>query len=106
MTTPLQRSTTRPVASRRPPLPVVICTCDRPDNIRRAAESVLGQDYPVFEVLVLDQSRGNSTEVIVGQLAAGPDRLRCIRLEERGLSRAYNRGVAEAAHELIAFTDD
>jgi GT2 family glycosyltransferase len=42
----------------------------------------------------------------VRQLAASPDRLRYIRREERGLSRAYNRGVAEAIHELIAFTDD
>lgn len=106
MTTPQQHPTTRPVASRRPPISVVICTCDRPDNIGRAVESVLSQDYPVFEVLVVDQSQGSGTEVSVGQLAASPDRLRYIRLEERGLSRAYNRGVAEAIHEVIAFTDD
>ena len=106
MTAPQQRPTTRPVASRRPPISVVICTCDRPDNIGRAVESVLSQDYPVFEVLVVDQSQGGGTEVSVGQLAASPDRLRYIRLGERGLSRAYNRGVADAIHEVIAFTDD
>ncbi len=88
------------------PISVVICTADRPDTIRRAVESVLAQSYPDFEVLVVDQSRDAGTEEIVARLAGEDRRLRYTRLVERGLSRSYNRGVAEARHELLAFTDD
>lgn len=95
-----------PMGSRRPPISVVICTCDRPDDIGRAIESVLVQDYQMFEVVVVDQSHGASTEVIVRQLARTADRLRYIRLEDRGLSRAYNRGIAQANYEVVACTDD
>ena len=90
----------------RPPISVIICTCDRPDTVGRAVESVLGQAYPAFEVLVVDQSRSNETEDIVGGLAERHASLRYVRLPDRGLSRAYNRGVAEASNEVIAFTDD
>lgn len=90
----------------RPPISVVICTCDRPATIARAVVSVLEQDYAPFEVLVLDQSHDDRTGVIVRTLAEHDGRLRYLRLQVRGLSRAYNRGAAEARHELLAFTDD
>src|SRR5215831_17025206 len=106
MTMPEHGPADGPVAACRPPISVVICTCDRPDDIGRAVESVLRQQYPTFEVLVVDQSRGAGTEVIVRQLPPTPHRLKYIRLNERGLSRAYNRGITQASSELIAFTDD
>jgi GT2 family glycosyltransferase len=68
--------------------------------------SVLRQDYPVFEILLLDQSRDNQTEAFIRPLAERDPRIRYVRLQERGLSRAYNRGAARARHELLAFTDD
>ena len=91
---------------RQTPISVVICTADRPETIARAIRSVLDQAYPEFEVLVVDQSRDAGTEAIVVALAREDSRLAYVRLTERGLSRAYNRGVAEARHELLAFTDD
>ena len=86
----------QPHAPAPPPISVAICTCDRPDDIGRAVESVLAQDYPNFDVLVLDQSRDDRTEEIVLALAAKDARLHYARLVERGLSRAYNAAVARA----------
>jgi glycosyltransferase involved in cell wall biosynthesis len=86
---------------------VVICTAGRPKVFGAALQSVLAQDYcGEFEVLILDQSRDDGTETIAQTLAGGDTRVRYWRLEQRGLSRAYNRGVAEARGELVAFTDD
>jgi GT2 family glycosyltransferase len=96
----------QPHAPAPPPISVAICTCDRPDDIGRAVESVLAQDYPNFDVLVLDQSRDDRTEELVRVLAAKDARLHYVRLLERGLSRAYNAAVARAGSELLAFTDD
>lgn len=89
-----------------PPISVVICTRDRPDTIGDALDSVLAQDYPDYEVLVIDQSRGDETARIVDEARARFSRLRSVRLRTPGLSRAYNAGVREATAELLAFTDD
>jgi glycosyltransferase involved in cell wall biosynthesis len=85
---------------------VVICTCDRPDTIGRAVRSVLDQEYPDFELLVMDQSRSDATEHAVTEAATGDPRLRYVRLRERGLSLAYNRGTEQARNEVVAYTDD
>ena len=85
---------------------VVICTAGRPEVFGAALRSVLAQDYGNFEILILDQSRDDATETIAQELALGDSRVRYLRLDQRGLSRAYNRGVAEARGELVAFTDD
>lgn len=95
-----------PTADPLPSISVIICTRNRPETLGRAVESVLAQDYPSFEVLVLDQSGDERSEVVVRGLGQRSSVLRYVRLVERGLSRAYNRGVAETSHELVAFTDD
>jgi len=95
-----------PHASSHPPISVVICTCDRPETIGSAVRSVLDQQYPDFEVLVIDQSQGDATERAVTGAVADDARLRYVRLMERGLSLAYNEGTHRARHELLAFTDD
>jgi GT2 family glycosyltransferase len=74
--------------------------------IGRAVRSVLDQEYPELELLVVDQSTGDATEQVARSVASGDPRLRYVRLAQRGLSRAYNRGAREARYELLAFTDD
>jgi GT2 family glycosyltransferase len=88
------------------PISAVICTCDRPDMVGSAVESLLAQEYAAFEVLVVDQSRDDDTEHVVLRMASGRPRLRYMRLSERGLSKAYNRAIQEARYGLLAFTDD
>jgi glycosyltransferase involved in cell wall biosynthesis len=90
----------------RAPISVVICTRDRPDSFRPALDSVLAQDYPNFEVVVVDQSRGGDTEAIVAGARAGGAAVRYVYLDRPGLSRAYNAGVRSTTSELLAFTDD
>jgi GT2 family glycosyltransferase len=93
----------------QPPLPrvsVVICTRDRPDTVGSALDSVAAQDYPDFEVLVVDQSRGDETERIVEDARRRFPGIRLLRLRTPGLSRAYNAGIRGADSELVAFTDD
>lgn len=89
-----------------PRVSVVICTRDRPDTIGNALDSVIAQDYPDFEVLVVDQSRGDETGLIVEEARARFPNLRLVRLRTPGLSRAYNAGIREARADVIAFTDD
>lgn len=95
-----------PDAEPLPPISVVICTRDRPESLADTLKSLAGQDYPDFEVLVLDQSRGDETARLVAEAGAAAPMLRYRRLETPGLSRAYNAGVRATGAPLLAFTDD
>jgi GT2 family glycosyltransferase len=78
-------------------LSVVVCTHDRPDDLRRCVAALAALEDPV-EVVVVD----SASTVPVAPI----DGARVVRLEEPGLSRARNAGVAAATGELVAFVDD
>ena len=84
-----------------PPITVVICTRDRTDLLKNALEAILALDYPNREIIVIDNAPANSsTAELVARLP-----VRYVREERPGLNWARNRGIAEASHEIIAFTD-
>lgn len=85
-----------------PPISVVICTRDRTDLLKGALEALLALDYPDREIIVIDNAPANtSTAELVARLP-----VRYVKEERPGLDWARNRGIAEARHEIIAFTDD
>ena len=85
-----------------PPISVVICTRDRTDLLKGALEALLALDYPHREIIVIDNAPANtSTAELVALLP-----VRYVKEERPGLDWARNRGIAEARHEIIAFTDD
>jgi len=88
-----------------PTVSVTIATRNRPQLLRRAIDSVLGQSYPQFELVVVDDSDGDETAILL----AGIDdsRLRAIRTPARQRAgAAYNLGLNTATGEIIAFLDD
>ena len=85
-----------------PSISVVICTRDRTDLLKGALEAILAIDYPHREIIVIDNAPANtSTAELVARLP-----VRYVKEERPGLDWARNRGIAEARHEIIAFTDD
>lgn len=88
-----------------PPVSVVVCTRERPDQLSDALNSILALDYPDFEVVVVDNApRSAATAEVVGRL--GDVRVRCVVEPVPGLSTARNTGLREARSEIVAFTDD
>ena len=85
---------------------VVIPTRGRPDLIANSVQGVLANDYPDFEVIVVDQSQDDATGEVVRRIAAAAPRVRYIHTLPPGLSRAYNIGARLASGPLLAFTDD
>jgi glycosyltransferase involved in cell wall biosynthesis len=88
--------------SKRPFVSVIIPTFNRDWIIRDAIDSVLGQTYPNFELLVVDDG---STDRTVEFLRTYDDRLRVIRQDNRGVSAARNCGIKASRGQLIAFLD-
>jgi GT2 family glycosyltransferase len=90
-----------------PMVSVVVCTRDRPDSVITALVGLTGLRYPSFEIVVVDNAPTSSAtrEAVLAQFG-GDSRVRYVCEPRPGLSRARNRGVAEAAAEIVAFTDD
>lgn len=87
------------------PVSVVICTIGRPDLIPAAVGSVLANRYPNFELIVVDQSKDDSTRRALAAYDDDP-RYRYMHLDRVGLSAAYNAGIAASNSRVLAFTDD
>lgn len=96
---------TRSPATATPPISVVLCTRDRPEDLAGALASITALDYPEFEIVVVDNApRTDATARVIDE--AGDPRLRHIVEPTPGLSTARNTGLRAARHGLVAFTDD
>ncbi|MFF8291158.1 glycosyltransferase [Streptomyces sp. NPDC016309] len=84
---------------------VVVATRERAGQLARALDSLLAQDHPDYEVVVVDNApRTGATRELVERTYTG--RVRYVREDAPGLAAAHNRGVAAADGTVIAFTDD
>jgi glycosyltransferase involved in cell wall biosynthesis len=96
---------TAEVATALPTVSVVVPTRDRPELLRRAVATILGQTYrgTVECVVVFDQS---DPDLDWGELGS-ERRLVLVRNQRSpGLAGARNTGVLQGAGELVAFCDD
>lgn len=85
----------------------MICTRDRGARLSPTLRSILSNAGGGFEVIVVDQSDGGSTEGVVRALGDGTRvDLRYERTPTRGLSRARNVGLQVARAPIVAMTDD
>jgi GT2 family glycosyltransferase len=94
-------------ASWREPLTVVVCSRDRPDQLAMCLPPLQQLRYDRFEVVVVDNAPSNDESATHFRNTVGDDpRFRYVMEPRPGLSRARNRGLAEAAFAHVAFTDD
>lgn len=92
---------------RAPFASVVISTRDRPEQIARCVTALLAQQYPAYEVIVVDNAPATSaTADLIQQQYAHEPRIRYVREDRPGPSAGRNRGIVEARGEIIAITDD
>lgn len=90
-------------AGPRPKVSVVVCTRERPDDLRRCLASILACDPAPDEVIVVDNAPSDdATEAA----ARAHPRVVYLREPRPGLSNARNEGVRAASGAVVAFTDD
>jgi glycosyltransferase involved in cell wall biosynthesis len=76
-------------------------------TIEKALNSALAQDWPNFEIVVVDDCSEDGTADIVRQFAKHDSRIRYFRQSEnKGVAATRNRIINEARGEFIAFFDD
>ncbi|WP_411111487.1 glycosyltransferase [Streptomyces sp. c-19] len=84
---------------------VVVATRERPEQLARALDSLLVQDHPDYEVVVVDNAPWSTDtyDLVTGKYT---DRVRYVREDTPGLAVAHNTGLAAAEGTVLAFTDD
>ncbi len=85
-----------------PLVSVIIPTLNRAWAVGKAIDSVLFQDYPNFELILVDDGSRDQTQSL---LSAYQSRIIYIHQPNQGVSAARNRGIAAASGDLIAFLD-
>jgi glycosyltransferase involved in cell wall biosynthesis len=89
----------------KPFISVIIPTYNREKCLLDTIHSILQQTYPVFEIIVIDQSESLSEEK--RQLVTmNKNKLRYFHITERGRSLAKNYGILQAKGDLVLFCDD
>jgi glycosyltransferase involved in cell wall biosynthesis len=83
---------------------VILPTFNRVQTLPRAVASVLAQDMPEFELIIVDDASSDGTGDWLAAL--GDPRIRVARLQKNGgPSAARNAGIAMAAGPVLAFLD-
>lgn len=98
------------IALSPPPVALVISaiipTYNRAVYLERAIGSVLAQEQPCDELIVVDDGSTDPTPALVERLAAGSAvPIRLVRQANRGAAAARNLGIREARGQLLAFLD-
>ncbi|MBV9486138.1 MAG: glycosyltransferase [Frankiaceae bacterium] len=81
-------------------LAVVVCSRDRPQQLRECLRTVVAQDAD--DIVVVDSA---STTAATAE-AAGEAGVRCIRADVPGLAHARNVAMRATGADVVAFTDD
>jgi GT2 family glycosyltransferase len=83
----------------------VVCTRNRGAMAADTVRSILANDHPDYELIVVDQSTNEVTQTALSEFLPNR-RLRYVRSSDRGLSNARNLGIGLARSKKIAMTDD
>ena len=83
-----------------PPVAIVTPSYNTGGHVRAAVESVLAQDYPHVDYVVMD---GGSTDDTVDALRGFGPRLRWVSERDRGQSDAINRGFAQTRGDVLGW---
>ena len=88
----------------KPRFSVIMPLYNKAPYVRKAVESVVGQTFADWELIVVDDCSSDASAAVVEQVV--DSRIRVVRLEENGgVSAARNRGVAESTAPFICFLD-
>jgi chlorobactene glucosyltransferase len=101
---------TPPPAESAPLVSVIVPARNEERNILRCVECLLGQTYPRFELIVLDDRSTDATPAILREIAARDPRLQIVRGADlpagwAGKPHALHRAAERARGEWLCFVD-
>lgn len=86
-----------------PKVSIIIPAYNRAEMILTAVKSALGQTYPDWEVIIVDDGSSDDTRQVIA--GVNDARIRYIYQENKGLPGARNTGIRASSGEYVAFLD-
>jgi glycosyltransferase involved in cell wall biosynthesis len=93
-----------------PVLSVVIPACNEANHLEEALQSLLAQDYPDLEIILVNDRSVDDTAAIMQRLASSDSRIHALDIQVLppgwlGKVHALHCGLARARGDLVLFTD-
>ncbi len=101
---------TAPEPETWPRVSLIVAACDEQASITAAIKTLLAQDYPALEIVLVDDRSTDDTPALVDELARLDARVRAIHIDTLpegwlGKVHALHRGVADATGDWLLFCD-
>jgi len=90
------------------PVTVIVCARNEADNLKDLIPALCEQDYPTYEVLIVNDRSTDNSESILNELKNRYPALRVVQHRSEaspGKKAALKFGIENAAHEILLFTD-
>ena len=84
---------------------IVVPVYNAEKELQRCVDSILGQSFSDWELLLIDDGSRDGSPALCDRLAQRDPRVRVCHKENGGVSSARNRGLREASGEYIMFAD-
>ena len=93
-----------------PRLSIIIPACNEEEHIESAIQSLIAQDYPELEIIIVNDRSTDNTGDIIDRLASVDDRIKPVHIDILptgwlGKLNAMHQGVKQASGEWLLFTD-
>ncbi len=92
------------------PLSVIICARNEAERLKKYLPDVLEQDYPSFEVIVVNDCSWDDTDLVLKDFEKQYKHLKIVTINEQekykhGKKFALTLGIKAASNDLLLFTD-
>ncbi len=92
------------------PISVVISARNESENLKRFLPSIFNQDYPIFEVIVVNDRSWDDTGDVLKELSIAYPRLKVVTIAEgdkfiAGKKFALSMGIKATSYDWLVFTD-
>lgn len=85
---------------------LIVSTLNRPIQLSQCITSLLNQDYKNFEIIVIDQSDDDISQVFLESVKSNCIKIKYCRVNYKALSRARNDAIVMAEGDYICLMDD
>jgi cellulose synthase/poly-beta-1,6-N-acetylglucosamine synthase-like glycosyltransferase len=97
-------------AMAKPPVSIIICARNEAENLEKFLPSVLSQDYPDFEVILVNDCSEDNSYIVLGDLLKIYPRLKVSTVnkdQKFSHSKKFAQfiGIKAAKNEILLFTD-
>ncbi len=100
----------RPANTNKPPVSVVICARNEEENIQQFLPLILNQNYPAFEVIVVNDCSWDNSYDLLKEMALTHSNLKVANIKEvegreHGKKFAMTIGIKAALYDTLILTD-